>query len=92
MYIILVYDIKTDDKGIKILSKPFKTCKKYLNHIQNSVFEGDLSEGQLLKLKLKLNQIIRQTEDSVIVFSGRNKKWLDKDFWGKTEDNTDSFL
>ena len=48
MYVILVYDIKSDEGGQKALAKTFKTCKKYLTHIQNSVFEGELSEAQLL--------------------------------------------
>ena len=49
MYIILVYDIKVDEKGQKILNNVFKVCKRYLCHIQNSVFEGELSEGQIVK-------------------------------------------
>ena len=42
MYLVLVYDITMGGK--KILPRVFKTCKKYLFHIQNSVFEGELSE------------------------------------------------
>lgn len=44
MYVILVYDIICDEKGKKILPKVFKICKKYLVHIQNSVFEGNISK------------------------------------------------
>lgn len=44
MYCVLVYDISQDKDGRKVLPKVFKICKKYLHHIQNSVFEGDLSE------------------------------------------------
>ena len=52
MYVILVYDINLEDKeGQKVLRKVFKTCKKYLVHIQNSVFEGELLESQEIKLK-----------------------------------------
>ena len=49
MYVILVYDIKTDNGGQKVLNRTFKICKKYLCHIQNSVFEGELSEAQIVK-------------------------------------------
>ena len=42
MYVILVYDIKVDEQGKRILPKVYKTCKKYLIHIQNSVFVGDI--------------------------------------------------
>lgn len=86
MYIILVYDIKVDEKGQKILNNVFKVCKRYLCHIQNSVFEGELSEGQILKLKCEIDRLIRKDFDSVIIFKSRNKKWLQKEFWG-LEDN-----
>lgn len=94
MYVILVYDINLEDKeGQKVLRKVFKTCKKYLVHIQNSVFEGELLESQALKLKSELNKWIREDKDSVIFFKSRSQRWLEKEFWGKNEnDVTDNFL
>lgn len=94
MYVILVYDINLEDKdGQKVLRKVFKTCKKYLVHIQNSVFEGELLESQEIKLKAELNRWIRNDKDSVIFFRSRSQKWLEKEFWGKVEDDvTDNFL
>ena len=94
MYFILVYDINLEEKeGQKVLRKVFKTCKKYLVHIQNSVFEGELLESQAMKLKAELDQYIREEKDSVILFKSRNQKWLDKEFLGKMEDDkTSNFL
>ena len=92
MYVILVYDIKSDDGGQKILSKTFKTCKKYLSHIQNSVFEGELSKSQITKLQYELNDIIRRDRDSVILFKSRNEKWLEKEMWGLDIDKTSNFI
>lgn len=94
MYVILVYDINLEEKeGQKVLRKVFKTCKKYLVHIQNSVFEGELLESQAMKLKAELDQYIREEKDSVILFKSRNQKWLDKEFLGKMEDDkTSNFL
>lgn len=94
MYVILVYDINLEDKeGQKVLRRVFKTCKKYLVHIQNSVFEGELLEAQALKLKVELNKWIRDDKDSVIFFKSRSQMWLEKEFWGKNEDDvTDNFL
>ncbi len=94
MYVILVYDIDLEEKeGQKVLRNVFKICKKYLVHIQNSVFEGELLESQMLKLKVELNQYIRQDKDSVIVFKSRHQRWLDKEFLGMIEDDkTDNFL
>ena len=94
MYVILGYDINLEDKeGQKVLRRVFKTCKKYLVHIQNSVFEGELLESQALKLKAELNRWIREDKDSVIFFKSRSQRWLEKEFWGKIEDDvTDNFL
>ncbi|WP_269477483.1 CRISPR-associated endonuclease Cas2 [Hominibacterium faecale] len=92
MYIILVYDIVVDDEGKKILPKVFKCCKKYLSHIQNSVFEGDMTKSQIMALKLELQKLLRKEKDSLIVFSSRDQKWLSKEFWGKEDDKTSKFL
>lgn len=92
MYVVLVYDISQEEKGQKRWSRVFKICKKYLSHIQNSVFEGEISKAQLVKLQLELRQFIDKNLDSVIIFKSRNEKWLDKEFWGKVEDKTGFFL
>lgn len=94
MYVILVYDIDLDEKeGQRVLRKVFKTCKKYLVHIQNSVFEGELLESQAIKLKTELDKYVRNDKDSVILFKSRNQRWLEKEFWGRVEeDKTDNFL
>ena len=94
MYIILVYDINLEDKeGQKVLRNVFKTCKKYLVHIQNSVFEGELLESQAIKLKAELGRYIRKSKDSVILFKSRSRRWMEKEFLGMIEDDkTDNFL
>lgn len=92
MYVILVYDIKADEQGKRILPKVYKTCKKYLIHIQNSVFEGDISESNLTKLNKELSRLIRKESDSLIVFKSRDSKWLSKSFWGMEDDKCSNFL
>lgn len=92
MYVVLVYDISGDENGQKVLGRVFKICKKYLTHIQNSVFEGEITEGQIAKLNSELNKFIRKNLDSVIIFKSRNEKWLDKEFWGKKNDALSNFF
>ena len=92
MYVILVYDIICDEKGRKILPKVFKICKKYLVHIQNSVFEGNLSKANSLALQKELDVYIRKDKDSVIMFHTLEERWMNKDFLGKTDDKTSNFL
>ena len=92
MYVVLVYDISKTDNGQKRWSHVFKTCKKYLSHVQNSVFEGEISKVQLMKLQKELKPYINEELDSVLVFKSRQEKWLDKEFWGKEEDKTGFML
>jgi CRISPR-associated protein Cas2 len=44
MYIILVYDIEMDEGGARAARRIFKICKKYLTHVQKSVFEGEITQ------------------------------------------------
>ena len=53
MFVILMYDF-----GEKRVGKALKTCRKYLTWIQNSVFEGEISVGNLKKLKAELKRIM----------------------------------
>lgn len=41
MFVILVYDI-----NIKRNKKVLKICRRYLNHVQKSVFEGVITEAK----------------------------------------------
>lgn len=92
MYVILVYDIKLDETGAKVLRNVFKICKKYLSHIQNSTFEGEVNISSLNKLQFELYKWIRKDKDSVILFKSRDSKWLNKEFWGMIDDKTSNFL
>lgn len=92
MYIVLIYDIIMDKAGPRILRNVFKICKKYLTHIQKSVFEGNLTELEYMKLKSELDRYIRKDKDSVIVFKSRSEKWLDKEFLGLVDDKTSNFF
>ena len=82
MYIILVYDISNENNGQRRWNRVFKICKQYLNHIQNSVFEGEILESDLFKLKKKIQKELDETIDSVIIFKSRNERWLEKDILG----------
>lgn len=87
MYVILVYDC-----GEKRVGKMLKLCRKYLNWIQNSVFEGEISEVKLKELLFKAGQVIEPDQDSIIVFKSRDQKWLDKEIIGIEKNHLDNFL
>jgi len=81
MYIILIYDIVMDKKGSKVLRNVFKICKRYLSHIQKSVFEGNLTELEYMKLKSELSRYIRKDKDSLIVFVNRKLYHISIENW-----------
>lgn len=87
MYCILVYDI-----GEKRVGKMLKLCRRYLNWIQNSVFEGELTEVQIKKLKSEAKQIMSEEEDSLIIFKSRNENWLEKEVVGIDKNELDIIL
>lgn len=87
MYVILVYDM-----GQKRVGKMLKLCRRYLNWIQNSVFEGELTEVQLRELLYEAKRIMNEDEDSLILFKNRDRKWLDKQIVGVERQSTDDFL
>lgn len=87
MYVILVYDC-----GEKRVAKMLKLCRKYLNWIQNSVFEGEISEVKLQELLNEAQNFIDRDKDSIIIFKSRDEKWLDKQVVGQERNSLDNFL
>jgi CRISPR-associated protein Cas2 len=87
MYIIAVYDVNQ-----KRVGKMLKLCRQYLNWIQNSVFEGEISEVKLEEMKIRANKIMDEEEDSFILFKTRQEKWLDKEIMGKERSSTGNIL
>lgn len=87
MYVILVYDI-----GEKRVGKMLKLCRQYLNWIQNSVFEGEISEVKLKELTGRSKSIMKLEDDSLIIFKSRQEKWLDKEVVGKERSTLDNIL
>ncbi len=69
-----------------------KLCRRYLNWIQNSVFEGEITELNLKKLKQEAEQIMDKNHDSLIIFSSRTDKWMYKQIIGQERKSTDIFL
>ena len=87
MYVILIYDVAE-----KRVGKMLKLCRQYLCWIQNSVFEGELSEVKLRELQHKIRSLIEKKEDSVIIVSNKMSYHMSKDILGREKMTTDNFL
>lgn len=77
MYLILVYDIR-EERVYKVL----KIARKYLNWVQNSVLEGEVSDAGLAKLKQELKEVINHDEDSVVFYLMRTKRYTSREVMG----------
>ncbi|WP_231682807.1 CRISPR-associated endonuclease Cas2 [Phosphitispora fastidiosa] len=77
MFVILVYDVNT-----KRVSKVLKRSRKYLNWVQNSVLEGEISEVNFKKLKTELQKIINIEEDSCLFYTFRTLKYSERESIG----------
>ncbi len=83
MFIIMSYDI-----GTKRVKKAMKICRKYLSHVQKSVFEGEITETNLNRLKDELRRVVNTEDDSVCIYKTDSIKSILKQQLGKTEDNS----
>ncbi|MGO1372145.1 MAG: CRISPR-associated endonuclease Cas2 [Senegalia sp. (in: firmicutes)] len=87
MFIILVYDM-----GEKRVAKSLKICRKYLHWVQNSVFEGEISEANLVKLRVELKSIMDESYDSVIIYSFRTRRYSDIEILGVKKGGEENFF
>ena len=80
MFIILAYDISHIRVG-----KVMKICRKYLFHVQRSVFEGHITERTLEQMKEELCHIVEPEEDSVCIYRMDSTRYTMKEQLGIAE-------
>lgn len=81
MFVIMVYDAG-ERRNVKLL----KIGRKYLHWVQNSVFEGEITEANYFKLKAEVKQRIHDTEDSVVFYTFRSTRYTNREILGKKID------
>lgn len=85
--------MNTEDKlGRKRLVKMMKTCRKYLTHVQKSVFEGDITEGKMITLRKEIEAIVDMENDFVIMYTLSDGNNLNRDIITNTPDPTNNFI
>ena len=73
-YIFLFYDIADDfsDVGKYRVSKVFKICKKYLKHYQKSIFRGNITPANQIKLENELKKVVDKDLDFISIIKVPN--------------------
>lgn len=87
MYVLLVYDV-----GEERVGKACKFCRRYLHWVQNSVFEGEVTEARLGRLKSGLSKLIDTELDSVLIYRMRDENLITKEVLGIERSPVDNIL
>lgn len=87
MYVLIVYDVE-----VSRVTKIHKYLKRFLNWVQNSVFEGELTEAQLETVKTGMKRILDDEVDSVLIYTAREARWLHREIMGRERGQTGNLL
>lgn len=86
MYVVVVYDMEAERTRLLL-----KFLRRYLTHVQNSVFEGHVTEGDLEKIRNGIDDRLKDGE-SAIVYELSSEKLLDRTVYGEDPTEDDRFL
>jgi len=86
VYAIIVYDVQADRTP-----KFLKYLRRYLTHVQNSVFEGGLTEGTLVEVKETLQSMLEEGE-SVMVYRMDSESYVERSVYGDDPMDDQQFL
>ena len=87
MYALIVYDVE-----VKRVSRIHKFLKRHLNWVQNSVFEGELTESQIEAVRAGLHRLMVKDVDSAMIYTAREERWLNKEVIGQERGKTTNLL
>lgn len=85
-YVVIVYDVQADRTP-----KFLKYLRRYLEHVQNSVFEGQLTEGTFTEVKSDLESMLEPGE-SVILYRMSSNDYVDRTVFGDDPMDDSQFL
>ena len=87
MFVIVSYDVS--DRRV---SKVHKILKRYLQWTQNSVFEGEITEGKLKQCMAEVTKKLDPKVDSLYIYRVPNPKNIEKVVYGVERDFQSIFL
>ena len=87
MYVIIVYDVEE-----KRVAKVCKFLRQYLSWVQNSVFEGELTDGKFQEVQIGLKKRIKPDKDSILFYKLRAEYDIDKEVMGLEKAGLDTFV
>jgi CRISPR-associated protein Cas2 len=86
VYVIVVYDVRAD-RTHRLLN----FLRRYLTHVQNSVFEGEITEGDLETIENHLDSLL-EPDESTIIYEVSSEKLLNRSVFGEDPTEDQRFL
>lgn len=80
MHVIVVYDVPAERTHVFR-----KLLRRRLEHLQYSVFFGELTEGQVTAMKNEIEDKL-EPDDSIVVFESTNPAAFDFTTYGASEE------
>lgn len=77
VYAVIVYDVEAERTRLYR-----KLLRRYLHHVQNSVFEGEITEGKLAEVTNDLEGLLKVGE-SVIVYRMAGESYVTRNVLGE---------
>ena len=88
MFVIVYYDVNE-----KRCAKMLKVCRRFLNHVQYSVFEGEITEAGLEKMITALKKImVPEEEDSLVIYKFRTMNYSERLVYGLDKKGNTQFI
>lgn len=85
-YIVVVYDMEAERT-----QKMLKFLRRYLNHVQNSVLEGEVTEGDLEEIRAGVRDRLKEGE-STIIYRVSSQSMIGRTVFGDDPMVDDQFL
>jgi len=87
MYLLIVYDV-----GVERVNRVKSYLRTELHWVQNSVFEGEVTESQFRRIEMNLKRIIDEDKDSVVIYSFRSESAVKRNVLGVEKSPIDVIL
>ncbi|UJG42618.1 MAG: CRISPR-associated endonuclease Cas2 [Candidatus Heimdallarchaeum endolithica] len=87
MYAIIVYDV-----GVERVSKVCNFLRCFLERVQNSVFEGEITKTQLVEIENGLKRLMNEEHDCVRIYTIRSKELVKLSNLGIEKVETGQFI
>jgi len=93
-YAFVFYDIadQESEAGKNRGTKVFKICKKYFKHHQKSIFRGNITPANLIRLRDELKKVIDEKLDFISILKLQNKHVYEEEILGTDDKQSESIF